>query len=77
MVSRILCCFKDWFRFVEICSTPSAKAARRVGRQARQAMKSPHTSGRKGQARVAEEMVSKCVHLIIFIIIIFVTFPLS
>lgn len=48
-----------WLHFVEICSTPNVQAARKIGRQARQAMKCPHTSSRKGQARVTEEMVQK------------------
>ena len=49
---------EDWIRFVEISSTPAALAASQVGRTARSKMKSPHTTGRKGCARVAAELVS-------------------
>lgn len=49
---------EDWIRFVEISSTSAALAASQVGRTARSKMKSPHTTGRKGCARVAAELVS-------------------
>eukprot|EP00268_Persea_americana_P035768 TRINITY_DN3525_c0_g1_i1.p1 TRINITY_DN3525_c0_g1~~TRINITY_DN3525_c0_g1_i1.p1 ORF type:complete len:265 (-),score=29.74 TRINITY_DN3525_c0_g1_i1:536-1330(-) len=47
---------KDWIKFVEISSTSAALVASQVGRTARSKMKSPHTTGRKGCARVAAEL---------------------
>ncbi|XXG73182.1 hypothetical protein AAC387_Pa07g2142 [Persea americana] len=41
---------------IEISSTSAALAASQVGRTARSKMKSPHTTGRKGCARVAAEL---------------------
>ena len=49
---------EGWLRFVDISSTEAALAASKVGREARSKMKSPHTTGRKGCARVAAELVS-------------------
>ena len=41
-----------------MCSTLEFIARRQLGKAARREMKNPHTSGRKGQARVADELVS-------------------
>lgn len=49
---------EDWERFVDMCSTTASQQLRAKGKRAREAVKSPHTSGRKGQARVAEELVN-------------------
>lgn len=49
---------EDWQKFVEMCSMPEFIARRQLGKAARREMKNPHTSGRKGQARVADELVS-------------------
>ncbi|RWR73425.1 putative LRR receptor-like serine/threonine-protein kinase RKF3 [Cinnamomum micranthum f. kanehirae] len=46
---------EDWVKFVDISSTSAALAAREAGKIARSKLKSPHTTGRKGQARVAAE----------------------
>ena len=48
---------EDWVKFVDISSTSAALAAREAGKIARSKLKSPHTTGRKGQARVAAELV--------------------
>ena len=40
-----------------MCSTYAAQEKSKLGKAARQAMRCPHTSGRKGQARVAYELV--------------------
>ncbi|RWR91007.1 bromodomain-containing protein 4-like protein isoform X3 [Cinnamomum micranthum f. kanehirae] len=50
---------EDWDRFVDIQSMPDYQAKRQCGKRARKEMKSPHTSGRKGQAHVAEELRKK------------------
>ncbi|XXG63708.1 hypothetical protein AAC387_Pa05g1832 [Persea americana] len=47
---------EDWLRFVDISSTEAALTASKVGRIARSKMKSPHTTDRKGCARVAAEL---------------------
>ena len=44
---------EDWVKFVDISSTLAALAAREASKIARSKLKSPHTTGRKGQARVA------------------------
>lgn len=49
---------EDWESFVELNSTSQAHSLRQKGKAARKALKCPHTSGRKGQARVAAELVS-------------------
>eukprot|EP00268_Persea_americana_P015615 TRINITY_DN17290_c0_g1_i6.p1 TRINITY_DN17290_c0_g1~~TRINITY_DN17290_c0_g1_i6.p1 ORF type:complete len:323 (+),score=40.58 TRINITY_DN17290_c0_g1_i6:508-1476(+) len=49
---------EDWVKFVDISSTSAALAAREAGKIARSKLKSPHTTGRKGQARVAAELIS-------------------
>ncbi|KAL5728889.1 hypothetical protein ACHQM5_001917 [Ranunculus cassubicifolius] len=46
-----------WNKFVDNESTPAAQTQRILGKKARQAMKTPHFSGRSGAARVAEAMV--------------------
>ena len=53
---------EDWVKFVDISSTSAALAAREAGKIARSKLKSPHTTGRKGQARVAAELV-RFVHI--------------
>ncbi|XXG82888.1 hypothetical protein AAC387_Pa10g0766 [Persea americana] len=50
---------EDWVKFVDISSTSAALAAREAGKIARSKLKSPHTTGRKGQARVAAELKAK------------------
>ncbi|KAF9613579.1 hypothetical protein IFM89_009249 [Coptis chinensis] len=45
-----------WEIFVDKQSTPVAQARRKAGKFARQAMKTPHTSGRTGAARTAEAL---------------------
>lgn len=47
---------EDWQKFVEMCSTPDFIAGRQLGKAAWREMKNPHTSGRKGQAKVANEL---------------------
>eukprot|EP00268_Persea_americana_P024559 TRINITY_DN2396_c1_g1_i15.p1 TRINITY_DN2396_c1_g1~~TRINITY_DN2396_c1_g1_i15.p1 ORF type:complete len:332 (-),score=42.02 TRINITY_DN2396_c1_g1_i15:434-1429(-) len=47
---------EDWEIFVDMCSTPEVQASREMGRAAKSASRSPHTSGRKGQAGVVEEL---------------------
>lgn len=49
---------EDWESFVELNSTSQAHSLRQKGKAARKALKCPHTSGRKGQAWVAAELVS-------------------
>ena len=49
---------EDWETFVDSEGSLDAELRRRVGKAARASLKSPHTSGRKGQARVADELVS-------------------
>ena len=53
---------EDWVKFVDISSTSAALAAREAGKSARSKLKSPHTMGRKGQARVVAELV-RFVHI--------------
>ena len=48
---------EDWESFIDMCSTYAAQEKSKLGKAARQAMRCPHTSGRKGQARVADELV--------------------
>lgn len=50
---------EDWDRFVDIQLMPDCQAKRQRGKRARKEMKMPHTSGRKGQARVAEDLRKK------------------
>ncbi|XXG68584.1 hypothetical protein AAC387_Pa06g1640 [Persea americana] len=50
---------EDWVKFVDISSTSAALVAREAGKIARSELKSPHTTGRKGQARVATELKAK------------------
>eukprot|EP00268_Persea_americana_P022405 TRINITY_DN2230_c1_g1_i2.p1 TRINITY_DN2230_c1_g1~~TRINITY_DN2230_c1_g1_i2.p1 ORF type:complete len:309 (-),score=56.34 TRINITY_DN2230_c1_g1_i2:270-1196(-) len=47
---------EDWETFVDSEGSLDAELRRRVGKAARASLKSPHTSGRKGQARVADEL---------------------
>ncbi|XXG82199.1 hypothetical protein AAC387_Pa10g0197 [Persea americana] len=47
---------EDWERFVELNLMSEAHSLRQKGKVARKALKCPHTSGRKGQARVAVEL---------------------
>ncbi|RWR77220.1 hypothetical protein CKAN_00569900 [Cinnamomum micranthum f. kanehirae] len=47
---------EDWEKFVNMCSMEESIAKRIHGKEARKALKSPHTSGRMGQARVAENL---------------------
>ena len=49
---------EDWEKFVNMCSMEASIAKRNHGKEARKALKSPHASGRMGQARVAENLVS-------------------
>ena len=49
---------EDWETFVDSEGSLDAQLTRRVGKAARASLKSPHTSSRKGQARVADELVS-------------------
>lgn len=49
---------EDWEAFVDAEGTYEAQLRRKKGKAARASLKSPHTSGRKGQARVADELVS-------------------
>lgn len=57
---------EDWERFVDICSTAKAQAKGVVEKAARQAMRCPHTSGRKGQGRVVNELVTQFPYFLIF-----------
>ncbi|KAL5728893.1 hypothetical protein ACHQM5_001920 [Ranunculus cassubicifolius] len=45
-----------WNKFVDNQSSPVAQARRKAGKIARQAMKTPHVSGRTGAARMAEAL---------------------
>lgn len=54
---------EDWENFVDSEGSFEAQLRRSVGKAARASLKSPHTSGRKGQARVADELVSMIISL--------------
>ncbi|KAF6173933.1 hypothetical protein GIB67_039884 [Kingdonia uniflora] len=47
---------KDWGKFVDLQRKPSVIAHRNRGKNARKAMKSPHTIGRRGTGRTTENM---------------------
>lgn len=47
---------EDWEAFVDAEGTYEAQLRRKKGKAARASLKSPHTSSRKGQARVADEL---------------------
>lgn len=53
---------EDWVKFVDISSMSAALVAREAGKIDRSKLKSPHTMVRKGQARVAAELV-RFVHI--------------
>ncbi|RWR76092.1 hypothetical protein CKAN_00450500 [Cinnamomum micranthum f. kanehirae] len=50
---------EDWEKFVNMCSMEESIGKRNHGKEARKALKSPHTSGRMGQARVAKNLRQK------------------
>lgn len=47
---------RDWYVFVDNQSTPNAQARRHKGKSAREAMRTPHTFGRRGAARAIKSM---------------------
>ncbi|KAF6164745.1 hypothetical protein GIB67_040997 [Kingdonia uniflora] len=48
---------EDWVRFVDLTSTEEVKASRERNKINRSKMLTPHTTGRKGVFRVADEMM--------------------
>eukprot|EP00268_Persea_americana_P046903 TRINITY_DN4851_c0_g1_i12.p2 TRINITY_DN4851_c0_g1~~TRINITY_DN4851_c0_g1_i12.p2 ORF type:complete len:100 (-),score=8.89 TRINITY_DN4851_c0_g1_i12:11-310(-) len=50
---------EDWESFINMCSTYAAQEKSKLGKAARQAMRYPHTSDRKGQVSVADELRRK------------------
>ncbi|KAF6169557.1 hypothetical protein GIB67_028108, partial [Kingdonia uniflora] len=48
---------ENWVRFVDLTSTEEVKASREMNKINRSKMATPHTTGRKGEFRVADEMM--------------------
>ncbi|KAF6161032.1 hypothetical protein GIB67_007673 [Kingdonia uniflora] len=48
---------EDWVRFVDLTSTEEVKASRERNKINRSKMLTPHTTGRNGVFRVADEMM--------------------